>query len=139
MSRGLRPHTTSLIMAASEREEAPTCKKHSLKSGKVRSVDSLVTKKVVLPHEVVYTSQRQPAVYSELSVALFINGYLIVLAEESEDTKAHMLQHLQELLEDSERYGWRSVRITMQLGCNILNRAELCGENMAGKPSSGEL
>ena len=47
---------------------------------------------------------------SELSVALFLNGYLTVLAEECEDTKVHLLQHLKEVMEDSEIYGWTIVR-----------------------------
>ena len=51
-----------------------------------------------------------PARDSDMSVVLFVICYLRVLAEESEDTKAHMRQHLQELMEDSKRYGWRHVR-----------------------------
>ena len=45
-----------------------------------------MTKTVVCPHEVVYISNGQPAMYSDLSVVLFVNGYLTVLAEKSEDT-----------------------------------------------------
>ena len=110
---GTGPHACSLTdedTASAGEEAPPTCGKHGLQSGQVRTAaDSLVTKKVVWPHEVVHTSQGQPAVYSELSVVLFVNGLLTVLAEESEYTNAHMLQHLQEIMEDSERYGWRSV------------------------------
>ena len=75
---------------ASEDEEAPpTHMKWGLKSSKCRIADSLVTKQIVWPHEVVYTSQGQPAVYSELSVALFVSGYFTVLAEVCEDIKDH--------------------------------------------------
>ena len=44
---------------------APTRRKHGLKLGK-----SLVTRKLTWPHEVVYTSQGQPAVYDDMGVAL---------------------------------------------------------------------
>ena len=45
-----------------------------------------------------------------MRLALFTNGYLSVLAEESDIHKTLMLQHLQELVEDSEVYGWSVVR-----------------------------
>ena len=66
--------------------------------------------KVVWPDEVVYTSQGQRTTHSELSVVLFVNCYVTMLAEEFEDIKAHMLQHIQGFMEDSGRYGWRSIR-----------------------------
>ena len=40
----------------------------------------------------------------------FVNGCLTVIWEEPEDVMGHMLQHLQELIEDAQAYGWRSVR-----------------------------
>ena len=56
----------------------------------------MVIKRVVWLHEVVYTTQGQPPVYSDMSLALFVNGYLTVLAEEAEEKKPILLQHLQE-------------------------------------------
>ena len=58
----------------------------------------------------VFTNQRQPPVYGEMSLALFINGYLAILAEEADTNKSHVLSHLQELMENSEVYGWRVAR-----------------------------
>ena len=53
----------------------------------------------------VFTIQCQPPVYEEMSLALFTNEYLSVLAEELNINKALMLQHLQELMADVEVYG----------------------------------
>ena len=49
---------------------APTRRKQGLKSGNVQTADTLVTRKITWPHEVVYTSQGQLAVYDDMSVAL---------------------------------------------------------------------
>ena len=49
---------------------APTRRKHRLKSGKVWTAETLVTRKITWPHEVIYTSQFQ--------LALFVNGYHVV-------------------------------------------------------------
>ena len=45
-----------------------------------------------------------------MSLALFLNGYLTVLADEAEDIKQFLPQHLQELMDDAEIYSWRAVR-----------------------------
>ena len=45
-----------------------------------------------------------------MSLALFSNGYLAIVAEESNSVKDIMLRHLQELFEDVEVYGWMVVR-----------------------------
>ena len=76
----------------------------------------MVTKKVVWPHEVVDTTHAQTPVYSEMGRALFVNGFLTLLADEYENRKPVLLQHLQEIMEDSEIYGWRTVR-DYQLPC----------------------
>ena len=62
--------------ASGEEGALPVSRKRGLKSGKVRTMDSIITRKVVWPHEVVFTTQGQPPVYSEMSLALFVNGYL---------------------------------------------------------------
>ena len=64
----------------------------------------MVTKRVVWPHEEVYTMHGQPPVYSDMSLAWFVNGYLTVLAEEDEDKKSILLQHLQELMEAGNQF-----------------------------------
>ena len=97
--------------ASGEEGLHPAHRKRGLTSGKARTMDSIVTRKVVWPCEVVvFTIQGQPPVYSKMSLALFVNGYLMVVSEESKDIKAILLHHLQELTEDTEIYGWKTVR-----------------------------
>ena len=45
-----------------------------------------------------------------MNIAHFVNWYLTGLAEEAEDNKPFLLQHLQELMKDMEIYSWRAVR-----------------------------
>ena len=97
------------VFVSKDEEPLSSHKKRGLKSGKVKTTDAMVMKRGVWPHEVVYTSEEQQPVYSVMSIALFINGYLTVLAEEAEDKKAFLLQHLQALMEDSEIYSRRAV------------------------------
>ena len=52
----------------------------------------------------------EPTIYEEMSAALFVNGYLMVMAGQSEAVKPIMLRHLQELVEDSDAYRWEVVR-----------------------------
>ena len=47
-----------------------------LKSGKLKTTNSLIVHCVVWPHELVYTAKGQPAVYDSISVLLFISGYM---------------------------------------------------------------
>ena len=44
--------------------------------------------------------------YEELDSMTFVNGYITVMAKESEHVKSRMLVHLQELMEDGEANGW---------------------------------
>ena len=52
---------------------------------------------------------RQPAIDKELRTMSCVNGYLAVMAEESEEIKQLMPTHLQDLMEDGEAYGWSMV------------------------------
>ena len=45
-----------------------------------------------------------------MSIALFVNGYLAVVAVEHVAIQEYMMVHLQELMEDAEQYGWRVIR-----------------------------
>ena len=57
---------------ASEDELEPCIRrKRALKLGKIRTADTLVTKKITWPPEVIYTSQGQPAMYDNIGIALF--------------------------------------------------------------------
>ena len=96
---------------ASEDELEPyRRRKRALKSGKIRTVDTLVTGKITCPHEVVYNSQGQPDVYDDMSTALFANGYPSVLGEECNEVNGYMLAHLQEVMEDADVYSGKCVR-----------------------------
>ena len=79
--------------------------------GKVHTMNTYVTKSVRWSHEMVFTTtQGQSPVYSDMSIPLFTNIYLSVVAEESVVNEEYMLLHLPDLMEDVEVYGWRTVR-----------------------------
>ena len=52
----------------------------------------------------------QPATYEQLCTMAFVNGYLTVRLRELPHIQALVLDHLQELMEDGEHYGWPVVR-----------------------------
>ena len=54
--------TTTEEGSSSEEEPSPNCSKNNLKSGKVRTSDTLISQCVTWPHEVVYTMAGQPVV-----------------------------------------------------------------------------
>ena len=62
------------------------------------------------PHEMVLTSKGQAQVYLDMSMALLSNGYLAIMVEESVAIKEYMLSYPPELFEDTEFYGWKTVR-----------------------------
>ena len=100
---------TSGEESASEEEPNHVPKKKTLKSGKVRTDDSAVLHKVVWPHKVVYTTTEQPAAY-DISIPLFVSGYLEVMEAETPVVYPLMDEHLQELMGDAELCGWEPVR-----------------------------
>ena len=65
---------------------------------------------VTWSHEVIYSLSTQPAIYEKLSSMAFVGGYLTVMFSEHPHIKAVMLDHLKELMEDGEYYGWPVVR-----------------------------
>ena len=54
----------------------------------------------------IYSPSAQLAIYDQLSSMAFVDGYLTVMAREPPHIKYIMLNHLQELMEDSEWYRW---------------------------------
>ena len=62
------------------------------------------------PHDVIYSTSAQPATYEQIATMAFVNGYLMVRLREPPSIQALMLEHLQELMEDGEHYGWLVVR-----------------------------
>ena len=69
-----------------------------------------MVKRVKWPHEMVFTSQGHAPVYVDMSLVLFSNEYLAIVAEESVAIQEYMVSHLQELFEDVEVYVWKRVR-----------------------------
>ena len=66
--------------------------------------DTMVLHKITWPHELVYTTEGQPIAYDNLSVVLFVSGYLAVIEKEMDFIKPLMAQHLQELVTDTEQH-----------------------------------
>ena len=57
-----------------------------------------------------YTADGKPAVYGDLTPVAFVMEYRLVLGMEKHTRiKAHMSQHLEDLMEDSDLYGWTKV------------------------------
>ena len=57
-----------------------------------------------------YTATGQPTVYEDLSVTLFVSGYLIVMETVMPAPNPNMPRHFNELMADTEVYGWLPVR-----------------------------
>ena len=111
--RGALPdylHITDDNSGADDEALAQPRKEHKWTSRKLRRVDTMVINQVTWPHELIYTHSDQPAIYDQLSSMAFVNGYLAVMALESDQVKMRMLAHLQEMMEDRETYGWCMVR-----------------------------
>ena len=51
----------------------------------------------------------KPAVYDDISLALFVSGYLIIMEGENQAVKSQVARHLQQLTADTELYGWDKV------------------------------
>ena len=58
-----------------DEERAQRRRHRVMKSGKIRTTDVYVTKRVRWPHEMVSSTQGQTPIYLEMSLALFTNGY----------------------------------------------------------------
>ena len=61
-----------------------------------------VLHKVTWPNEVVYTSEGKPASFQDLSIPLFVQGYLIIMESEEGLIKQLMTNHLQDLMSDAQ-------------------------------------
>ena len=68
-------------------------------------MDTDISRHVTWPHEVVYTVAGKPVVYDDISLSLFVRGYLIVMDGEKLVVKPHIAHHEQELMADTELYG----------------------------------
>ena len=94
---------------SSSSEEGPITqrKRKTLNSGMERMGATLIKKRIPWPHEGVYTANGKPANYGDLTLMAFTRGYLMVLDMEMDNMiKALMSHHLEDLMEDSDLYGW---------------------------------
>ena len=82
-----------------------------MKSGKLRTADTSILRKVVWLLEVVYMSTGKLAEYDQLSIPLFVSGYLMVMSAEKETMHPHTMQHLQDIMADAELCGWEPVMV----------------------------
>ena len=60
-------------------------------------------------HEVVYTLVGKPAAYQDISIPLFVEGYIINMDREEGPVRQKMVTHLRDLMSDAELYGWYQV------------------------------
>ena len=96
----------------SVQDEPPQARRQSKGvSGKLRTADTIVVHRITWPHEVIYSLLAQPAIYDQVSSMIFVDWYLTVVSREPSHIKALILDHLQELMEDHEHYGWPLVRV----------------------------
>ena len=67
--------------------------------------------------------------YEDMSLALFTNGYLAIVAEEGAPIKEYMLTHLQELFEDVNVCGWKAVREYHAAWLPLLEQGQAAWDN----------
>ena len=60
-----------------------------------------MTRCITWPHKVVYTATGKAPVYAKISMALFMQGYLIVMEGEKEAVRVKTASHLKDLVADS--------------------------------------
>ena len=88
-------------------------KSHRYKSGRGRTTNDLVLRRVPWPHHGVYKGQApKPAMFDTLSIPEFVSGYLGHATKPNlpSATQAAMLSHLRELMHDASAYPWEGVR-----------------------------
>ena len=94
-----------------DEEPAPRRKKAKvLKSGKTRTADSTVVKRITWTHELVYTLRGEPVTYELISLPQFVTGYLSVLDTVKSGERHIMLKHPKELMADASTYRWEAMR-----------------------------
>ena len=68
-----------------------------------------------MPIELVFTPDGQLATYQSLSCMAFINGYLSIMAQQTDIIRNQMASHLHELMEDGEIFGWLKLKLRKAL------------------------
>ena len=79
-------------------------RKSTIKSHKFHTTDTTVPRQNLWLHELVYGPGGQPAIYDELLLPLFIQGYLVIIELERPAQKDAILKYLSELMADAASY-----------------------------------
>ena len=85
--------STTTEEGLSSEEEPPSIRQRNIKSGKVRTADTLISWHIVRPHKVVYTVAGKPMVYDHISLALFVSGHLIAMEGEKRSRQLNLTWH----------------------------------------------
>ena len=78
--------------------------------------------RVTWPHEVVYTAVGKPAAYQDLALALFVQGYMIIMKREEGAINERMTTHPEDLMSDAKLYGWECTRVFHGIWLNWLEQ-----------------
>ena len=102
--------STSESNPESNEEVREPHKKHvALISGTICTADLKVLKKVTWPRELVYTTEGKLVHYEDLSVSLFVNGYMGFVDTKKPALRSVMSNPMQKLMLHSEIYCWAPV------------------------------
>ena len=97
----------------SDDDTHPVTKKGKIQSGRTRTAADVARVAVEWPHFHTFRGPGRTAPkYDEMSITEFVHGYVTTILDNgvtSADCRSQ-LQHLQQLMLDSEDYGWPSVR-----------------------------
>lgn len=80
------------------------------------------TKECQTETKVVYTVAGKPAAYQDISIPLFVEGYLVIMKGEEGAIRQRMASHLKELMSDAEVYGWEHTRTFHSVWLNQLEQ-----------------
>ena len=78
-------------------------------SDKLRSADTTAIHKILWPHELIFTPEGQSTTCESLSVMAFVKGFLTIMSLQKDALRIKMGDHLQEMMEDGETFGWPMV------------------------------
>ena len=68
--------------------------RNMIKSGKVRTANATVVRLITCPHKLIDISGGQPTMYQQLTMLLFVSGYIAVLDTAKPGLKEVILKHL---------------------------------------------
>ena len=113
----------------SEEGANPATKMRALKTGKLQTADTTILHKITWTHKVIYTCTGQPAEYDQLSITIFVSGFLMVMILEKQSVRPYMLQHLQDLMADADLYGWEPIRAFHAIWFQQLEQSHVTWDN----------